>query len=222
MNHLNIEAVIFDFDGTLVDLNIDFDTMRRAVEALLPEYDLGPHEWKGLYILEMINGVTARISSRNSLDGDSFYKRSHELITRHEVEAARDGSLFPGVIPMLEGLESIGLKIGIITRNCRAAVTEVFPKIDTYCDVFIPRDDVTFVKPHPEHLTQAMVQMNLGTGERCLMVGDHVIDIDAGRELNMRTAGVLTGNTTREGFLKAGADYVFNVATEILDCLKGE
>ena len=36
--YMRAEAVIFDFDGTLVHLNIDFKLMRQEVERLLAEY----------------------------------------------------------------------------------------------------------------------------------------------------------------------------------------
>jgi phosphoglycolate phosphatase-like HAD superfamily hydrolase len=52
-----MEAVIFDYDGTLVHLNIDFGLMRNDVEEVLNEHGIEPEELRGLYILEMI-GLT--------------------------------------------------------------------------------------------------------------------------------------------------------------------
>jgi len=48
-----------------------------------------------------------------------------------------------------------------------------------------------------------------------VIVGDHPIDIQAGKSAGMKTVGVLTGRTKREEFERAGADYILLDATEI-------
>jgi phosphoglycolate phosphatase len=111
-------------------------------------------------------------------------------------------------------LREKGIKIGIITRNCEEAVRRVFPKIDQFCDVFISRNSVKKVKPHPDHLFSAIEALNVSSGE-AVMIGDHTIDIQAGKRAGMMTIGVLTGRTTKEEFEKAGAGHVLREASEI-------
>ena len=67
-----MEAVIFDYDGTLVHLNIDFGIMRQGVEEFLADYGIDPNDLKGLYILEMIEEATKLISEQNSSEGSAF------------------------------------------------------------------------------------------------------------------------------------------------------
>ncbi len=212
---MHIEAVVFDYDGTLVHLNIDFDFMRQGVEEFLADYSIEPTALKELYILEMIDEATRLISEQNPSEGPSFYHKAHEFVTEHEVRAAEKGKILPGVINMLKLLEKRGVKIGIITRNCNKAVKIVFPNIEDFCAVFIPRDYVTRVKPHPDHLALTMKKMAVNNPAHCLMVGDHVLDIEAGKHVGMKTAGVLTGKTTRRDFIEAGADFILDDATVI-------
>lgn len=47
------------------------------------------------------------------------------------------------------------------------------------------------------------------------MVGDHFIDIQAGKRVGMKTIGVLTGRIKKEEFENAGADYVLREVTDI-------
>lgn len=213
------EAVIFDFDGTLVHLNIDFDRMRREVEDALARYGIEPAGLTGLYILEMIDEATVILSNRSPLDGPSFYSNAYEVVTGQEVRAAKEGNLFPGVIPMLEQLGRKGVKVGIVTRNCSKAVKTVFPQIERFCDVFVPRDDVSRVKPHPDHLALALKKLRVNNPLTCFMVGDHILDIEAGKRLGMKTAGVLTGKTSYGDFLKAGAGVILDNATKIPACI---
>jgi phosphoglycolate phosphatase len=98
-------------------------------------------------------------------------------------------------------------------------VRKVFPDIDGFCDVFVSRNSVKKVKPHPDHLTHVMKSLKI-SGEEGVMVGDHILDIQAGRRVGMKTIGVLTGRTKKEEFEKAGADYILREATEVFELLE--
>jgi phosphoglycolate phosphatase len=216
---MDTEAVIFDYDGTLVHLNINFTLMRRGVEKFLAGYGIKPDAHKGLFILEMIDEATRLISEQNPSHGRAFYHKALDLVTEHEVRAAQKGKILSGVRDMLELLRRRGLKVGIITRNCNKAVKITLPDIEGLCDVFIPRDYVTRVKPHPDHLALTMKRMAVNSPARCLMVGDHIIDIQGGKRMGMKTAGVLTGNATYEDFMEAGADFILDDVTRLPDCI---
>ena len=73
-----------------------------------------------------------------------------------EVEAAHSGGLLPGVPALFAALQQERIGVGIVTRNCDAAVRVTFPHIDTYCQAFVPRDRAAQVKPHPAHLQAAL------------------------------------------------------------------
>ncbi len=216
---MRLEAVIFDYDGTLVLLNIDFDALRRDVERRLLGHGVELDQLKEMYILEMINKGTALISWMDPSAGTSFYREAHELVREHEIRAAEEGDMLPGTMDTLKRLKEQGFKVGIITRNCKAAVEIIFPHIEQYCDVFIPRDNLKQVKPHPDHLAMVLERLGVENPSDCLMVGDHILDIKAGKRMEMKTAGVLTGKTTRHQFEEAGADLIIDDATKVLNYL---
>ena len=216
---MNWEAVIFDYDGTLIHLNIDFEALRRDVERTLIHYGVDPNPLQGRYILEMIHEGAAFISEVNPSKGKTFYDEAHRLVQHQELEAAQNGEMLPGAMNALMQLIERRIKVGIITRNCKKAVRLGFPHIERYCDVFIPRDDITRVKPHPDHLSTALKKLAVINPNDCLMVGDHVLDIKAGMGMNMKTAGVLTGKTSHLQFMEAGADLILDDATRVLDTI---
>lgn len=211
----DIDAVLFDFDGTLVDLNIDFDRMRRDVEALLPQHGLSLEGNEHLYTLELIGeSVKTLVAQEGESAAEAFRRAAHAAIVAVELEAAAQAEIHDRVPELLQDLERRGLKIGIVTRNCRVAVERILGQNTLPHDVLVTRDDVDQVKPHPEHLTTALRELGV-PAERALMVGDHPMDIKAGRIIGARTVAVSTGYSPRERFLPEKPDLILNGVGEL-------
>ena len=205
---------MFDFDGTLAVLNIDFSEMKEQVFELMRKYSVNEEKIEERYLLEIIDEVVQILNQKNPAAAETFYQEAHQILHEVELKAAEEGKLLPGVEAALKSLRGRGLKVGIVTRNCEEAVRKVVPDIEAFCDVFVPRDLIKRVKPHPEQLTSVLKALHV-TGEETVMVGDHTIDIQAGKRVGMRTVGVLTGRVKKEEFEKAGADWVLEEASEI-------
>jgi len=215
----HIKAIIFDFDGTLAVLNIDFSLMKERVFDLMRRYSVQEETIQEKYLLEIIDEVYQILWRVNPPNAEDFYQKAHDILYEVEMRAAKDGKLIPGTEDTLKSLKQRGIKIGIITRNCEDAVRKVFPNLNDFCDVFVSRNSVKKVKPHPDHLTYAMELLKT-SGEESVMVGDHVIDVQAGKGVGMKTIGVLTGRVKKEEFEKAGADYILRDVSEISELLK--
>jgi len=216
-----IDTVIFDFDGTLARLNIDFEQMRREVAALIDRWGVDSRRLQNRFVLELIGEVQTLLGNHSKDQAASFTREAFRIIEDIEVEAARNGSLFDGTKELLTGLKKASLQAGIITRNCEKAVRTVFPDIQAYCPVVVYRNDVRRVKPHPEQINLALSRLG-GAPGRSIMIGDHPIDIETGKNAGTRTAGVLTGHFREQDFLQAGADLVLREAPEILRRLNPE
>ncbi len=214
----SIHAVIFDFDGTLAKLNIDFSLMRQAVFDLIREHDIPVNGLADLYVLEMIKAARKLISEIHPGKEENFATRAIAVITTIEVEAARKGSLIAGTKDMFTALKKRGIKAGVVTRNCREAVSTVFPDIFDYCNTVITREMTVNVKPHPDHLLAALQSLDT-LPESSSMVGDHPMDIKIGKHAGALTIGVLTGYSTSDELKSAGADFIIDKAAEIIDIL---
>ncbi|PIV24373.1 MAG: haloacid dehalogenase [Deltaproteobacteria bacterium CG_4_8_14_3_um_filter_45_9] len=214
-----VKAVIFDFDGTLAVLNIDFSLMREKIFDLVRRYGIREEAIQEKYLLEIIDEVYQTLWKKNPSGAEAFYQESHRILHEEEMKAAGEGRLIPGTEATLKSLREKGIKVGIITRNCEDAVRKVFPDINDFCDAFVSRNSVKKVKPHPDHLTYAMESLKT-SGEESMMVGDHIIDIQAGKRVGMKTIGVLTGRIKKEEFEKAGANYILREASEIFGLLE--
>jgi phosphoglycolate phosphatase len=208
-------AFIFDFDGTLASLNIDFAAMRRQVYQIIESHGLVPSQFDPLYILEVIDAVAAELACTDTARSARFSYAAHAAIVALESEAARHSGMLPGAVETLQALRRWGFKVGIVTRNSGVAVRTICTAIDQLCDVFLPRDAVRFAKPHPEHLQRALEGLHVSAHE-AVMIGDGPIDIDAGKALGLMTVAVLTGGRGRQELLASQPDLILDSVADLI------
>ncbi|MDQ5987768.1 MAG: phosphoglycolate phosphatase [Syntrophus sp. SKADARSKE-3] len=215
---LKLEAIIFDFDGTMAILNIDFAYMRARVMEHLYSYDIESHGIEHLYILELIIKARDLLAERHPGTEARYYDEAMHLIQTIEMDAAREGRLIESTEAMLQTLRGRGIKTGVVTRNCREALECVFPGVYKATDVVLSRDHIERVKPDKEHLLHAL--RSLGAHAGCAaMVGDHPMDMILARSVGTKAIGVLTGSSGKDALISSGADMVFEKAADLMPYL---
>ena len=198
-----IRAVLFDFDGTLAEATLDFSIMRkRAREAMaafaaLPEVPIVP-------AMEELAQVCAALAPEQARE-----VRLHTMAAIAEVEreAATRASLFPFTRPMLAALRERGVAAAVVTRNCPDAVYAVFPDLCEHVACVLTRDDVSRVKPDPEHGGKALALIGCGP-EAAVMVGDHPMDVETGKRLGAFTGAVASGESDAGVLAEAEPDWL--------------
>ncbi|MDR2161529.1 MAG: HAD family hydrolase [Desulfovibrio sp.] len=206
-----LAAVLFDFDGTLAVPTLDFALMRaRTLEALAP-FAREPFRPEAM-IMEELDRVTALLPPAGAKEARLAAFAAIEAV---ELEAASRSSLFPFVRPMLAALRRKNIPFGVITRNFPSAVFTVFPDLGQYSPCILTREDVPRVKPDPDHLERAFRRLGVRPGAT-LMVGDHPSDIQTGRRAGSRTAGVDSGEASRDRLAGEFPDFLAADAGELM------
>lgn len=211
----NLNTILFDFDGTLVDIKIDFIRMKEEVLSLGREY--GVSSDPELYILESIDYISNALHQKDISLADAFRKQATQVLVDIEIKATSTSKAFPGADETLKQLRNKGIKVGIVTRNCRPAVLKSSEMAGFEYDLLLTRDDVKKVKPDPQHLLDALGFLD-SKPEQAIMVGDHPMDILAGKRAGMRTASVLTVKQ-KEDFDEVAPDFILNDVSDILEIL---
>ncbi len=216
-----IQTILFDFDGTLAELRIDFSDMKRRIAAVAAGFFGRVPEPSSLPALEWIDAMARELSGTADGRARAFRSEAMASVQALEMEAASKGSLFPFTRRVLEELRGRGVKIAVVTRNCEEAVRAVFPDMDGYGFKLFSRDQVARVKPDPEHLRTALHALNAGCRES-LMVGDHPLDIETGKRLGVRTAGVASGRVPLEELKAHRPDWTAQDCAALLRLLDAQ
>lgn len=209
----NVDAVLFDLDGTLVETNIDFPLMRSEMLRIVAEAGVPERVIPNLDILGIVEHVEKALGTDES---KGFRKLAFQILEDIELRHSKDTREIEHARELLDGLKARGARVGIVTRNCRSA-SQMSVELAGLCpDLLLSRDDVRKTKPHPEHLLAALDQLR-AVPERSVMVGDHLMDITAGKAAGMRTVGLLTPVREPDFFDSVEPDAVAENLKEILD-----
>ena len=216
---MNVKAVIFDLDGTLVGFNLDYRALRAEVKGYLAKMGV-PASVLSLKenIFEMLN--KAEIFVKNS--GKSTEKmaaiRSEALgiAEKYELEAAMSTGLLPGAVETLKALKRMGLKIGLCTINSEKSASYILQrfKIAEFFDVVVTRNMVSQVKPNPEHLQVVLEALSVAP-EESVVVGDSSADMQCARELKAIAVGLPTGISTVQQLTSQGVNFIITSITDL-------
>ena len=214
------DAAVFDFDGTLAELVLDFTAMKQLVARQAAAFLPAVPPANGLPALEYAANLAAAIARTDPEASRRFAAQAAQGIEAMETDGAARASLFPETRAALAALAGRGVKVGVITRNCRRAVLTVFPDLHDFVGVLVARDDTPRVKPDPEHLLAALAALRAAPA-RSLMVGDHPMDLAVGKAAGARTAGVASGRTPLTELVRHNPDYLAPDVGALVELLAG-
>lgn len=202
-----IRAIIFDLDGTLVEINIDFCAMRNDLKKIFEKYDLEFHNEK--LILENIE------HARMIMNDENFMRDVNNIVEKYEFESIKEKKKIDGVEEKLYELKNRNIKIFVLTRSGRKYCNEVISFFsENIFDEIITRDDFPTIKPDTGPIIYLMKKYNLKKNE-ILMVGDHPIDIETAKKIGIKCVGVLSGCCDRKMLEEAGANVILESAAEL-------
>lgn len=183
---LDVDAVLFDLDGTLADTAGDLAGALNRVRAErgkppMPVASLRPYASAGARGL-----IGAGLDLKPQDDG--YAAARDAFLVHYEACLAETTRLFDGIEAMLRAIETRGLAWGIVTNKAERYTGPVVLALGLAhrAGTIVSGDTTPHPKPHPAPLLHAASALRLPP-QRCAYVGDDLRDIDAGNAAGMPT-----------------------------------
>jgi HAD superfamily hydrolase (TIGR01549 family) len=180
-----VDAIVFDWDGTLVDT---LGALYRANEAVLSglglPFDLDLYrqhyapDWRLMY-------------QRLGVPADRLDEANEQWL--RAFDGAALGEPFPGTVEALGRLAAVGMSLGLVTAGDRDIVEGQLARsgLADYLTVRIYGDDLPVHKPDPRPLREALAK--LGLADRpgaAAYVGDAPDDMRMAQAVGVRGVGI--------------------------------
>ncbi len=165
---MDYEAVVYDLDGTLVELAVDWDQVREAVAAECHDRGGDP---AGLTLWELLERAERAGNGAAVL----------ETIDPYERRGARDSTILPAAAELPRSGP-----VGICSLNCEAACRIALEThgLAEHVDAIVGRDTVPERKPAPEPLAAVLDRLGVAP-DRAVFVGDSDTDAQAAARAGM-------------------------------------
>jgi phosphoglycolate phosphatase len=216
-SHSKIDAVIFDFDGTLMDTRAaTMETLHRTLARLgIEPVESPPAGYlHALTVDGMLRAVGVREQHLLKLACKEFAKR-------YRVDAMVCSHLFPGVIEILETLKHLGFRMAVATNEFRCNLDRFIREfgLDDFFRFTVCADEVALAKPDPEMAMTAL--RHLGSSpDTALMVGDSHLDIQMGRSAGLMTCAVTHGCTPGRSLVESAPDFFIDAFHDLAAVLE--
>lgn len=212
-NKPRFDAVLFDLDGTLIDTAPDFiSTLNRLLKE-----ENKPPLGDDVIRKTVSHGARALITLGFGLsEGEKGFESLRDrLLKLYADNLSVESRLFDGGEKLLATLEAQQIPWGIVTNKPSLYAIPLIRDLGLNCGSLICPDHVAHPKPHPEPLFKAAAELKV-TSEKCLYVGDHRRDIEAGQRAGMQTVAALYGYIEDDDDPALWrADYCINSLEEI-------
>jgi haloacid dehalogenase superfamily, subfamily IA, variant 3 with third motif having DD or ED/haloacid dehalogenase superfamily, subfamily IA, variant 1 with third motif having Dx(3-4)D or Dx(3-4)E len=188
---MHTRAAIFDFDETIINLELQHDA---AVEALCASrgssYDALPPEWRhrsGIRIYDEVVDMRRIFGWSESVD-DLYAARQRffmEACTKTELR------LMPGARRAIEMLHDLDLRLGVASSGVRDYLEMILSRVGlrSFFDVIIAGEDVSHGKPHPESFLAAAERLGVEPSE-CIVFEDSTVGVQSAKSAGMYCVAV--------------------------------
>ncbi|MEM2104313.1 MAG: HAD family hydrolase [Candidatus Bathyarchaeia archaeon] len=202
---LKVKAALIDLDGTIVDSREAYrEALRKTCKAF------GLKKFDEAVVLEIPRRLEQNMPINALIPEVDVEKFLDKYLTAYYESTGSKTRLFPNVSKTLEEV-SKKLKLALVTMR-RVPVEKAEKELEKfgiakYFHCVVTALDTPFPKPSPKALLRCAEKLRVGIGE-CIVVGDSVTDVKAGRNAGAKTVAVLSGIFSRQELEREKPDLI--------------
>ncbi len=211
----NLEAMIFDFEGTLVDFQWKIseaveDALEKLWEMGFTRQQIGSRKYSTLLIEAM------RVAPEIGLQPEQVRDALGLIYDSYDEDALTRWNLRPGAKDFLRALKKRGIQAALVSNIGGKTLAKALYKfgLEAFFDIALSRNDVSNLKPGPDGINLALQRMGTGK-DRCIFVGDSLDDINAARSAELKVMIITNGENPGPEILAAKPDRVFETYEDI-------
>jgi pyrophosphatase PpaX len=200
MRASRLQAVLFDWDGTLVNTA---EASYRCYEKLFGSYGIAfdREAFRRTYSPNWHLTYSAL-----GLAEDRWAEADARWLAHYCEEEV---VLIEGAPDALRRVRDAGLRAGIVTSGDRGRVARELAGLGvaSLFEVVVCAEDTVYRKPHPEALLLALDKLGVGTAE-AVYIGDSPEDVQMAQAAGVRAVGIPGGFPNRESLAAARPDVL--------------
>lgn len=212
MGKLEVDAIVWDLDGVLVDTEPDLKASFRAAAKAVGFGELTEEQVSnkiGGGAKKALESIFGDQKDRYAVEALAFFK---DYYPKH---SAVHSVLYPGVKETLEALHGTA-RFAVATAKIKTATLEILETLGIahYFDYVVTADDMTRMKPDPQSIQMVQERFNVPP-EKVVMIGDMATDIQAAHAAGSTGIGVTYGYGDKDDIIAAGADFIVDCPKEL-------
>ncbi len=220
-----LKAVLFDFDGTLVDTTeLIYQSLRHASNEVLGHEP--PRETLMANVGQPLPDQMVALVEKESDGSPDKNRLAEQLLKSYRLHNEEHHETlirkFPEVEKSLSRLKQAGAKIAVVTSKRRRSVEmaiETFPELGRVTDHFVTMEDTEEHKPKPAPLLKGLELLGDIPLPEAAYVGDSPHDVEAAHAAGLTSVGVSWGAFSEEDLRAAKPDYLVGDLDDAVDVL---
>ncbi len=171
------KAIIFDLDGTIVKLNVNWRELKNILSQRFNDLYGNHHEFHS--ITECLMKVLEKEDKKE-------FANLLDIIEQFELKNIAKGAYLEETLFFIKNLDIFnvqeGTKLAVFSLNMRKTIIESLKNADLYekIDYIVGREDLRCWKPNPDGLLKIQEYFNLKR-EDLIYFGDLQKDLDTGK-----------------------------------------
>ena len=216
---MRYRAVVFDFDGTLLDTLRD---LAESVNSVLIQSGFPGHSLEAYrhFVGDGIEELARRVLPDGHREEATVGKTLAAVREEYRQRWPNHTHPYEGVPELLDALKSRGIKMAIVTNkpddSTRTMAARLLPRWKF--DVIVGATADLPKKPDPHGALEVARRLGLPP-KAILYVGDSDIDMKTANAAGMYAVGALWGFRTADELIKNGAKVLIRKPLELLELL---
>ena len=212
-------AAIFDFEGTLVDFQLQLEPAEAELRRAFAELGFEGNEFARGNYASMWNTAADLLAPQGRMA--ELRQALCPVYDRWDFDALTRWAPRPGAAELLRGLVTGGSRVGMVSNVGRRALTEALKRFDfaRWLTPVVTRDEVTCMKPRAEGILRVLSDWQIAPGD-VPFVGDSRADVFGARAAGMPVAIICGGECDEAAFADAPPDHMLSRLEELAGLIR--